>query len=70
MTNKFSASEIEGEGASTEVPAGAHLEDADPGALQDINFDDGELLSFFRTIATLNSRCFRGPNKPTQARSV
>lgn len=45
MTDDFPASEIEGEGASIELPAGAHLEDVDPNSLQDINFDDGALLS-------------------------
>ncbi|KAF9787052.1 DNA ATP-dependent helicase [Thelephora terrestris] len=38
--NKLKTSEIEGEDASTEVPAGAHLEDVDPRALQDVDFDD------------------------------
>ena len=53
MTDKFSASEIEGEDTSTDVPAGAHLEDVDPDALQDINFDDGELLIIFYRHAEL-----------------
>ena len=44
VTDNFPASEIEGEGASAELPAGAHLEDVDPNSLQDINFDDGGLL--------------------------
>jgi len=48
VTDNLSASEIEGEDASTDVPAGAHLEDVDLDVLQDINFDDGELLIIFR----------------------
>ena len=43
MADSPLASEIEGEGAATEAPAGAHLEDVDPNSLQEVDFDDGKL---------------------------
>jgi hypothetical protein len=46
LTDGPSASEIEGEGAPIDVPAGAHLEDVDPNVLQDIDFDDGKFPIF------------------------
>lgn len=46
--NKLKTSEIEGEDASTEAPAGAHLEDVDPSALQDIDFDEEDQTNLHR----------------------
>ena len=53
LIDSSSASEIEGEGTSTDAPAGAHLEDVDPSALQEINFDDGRFLSLCELCAEL-----------------
>lgn len=44
MADNPLASEIEGEDASIEAPAGAHLEDVDPDTLRDVDFDDGKPL--------------------------
>ena len=43
------AAEVEGETAEAEAPAGANLEDVDPNALLDIDFDDGKfsILSIY-----------------------
>ena len=69
MTNNPSASEIEGVDASTDVPAGAHLEDTDPSSLQELNFDDGKLLLFVRSPRWTDN-AFRGPNQSAPARSI
>jgi len=50
VADTFLASEMEGEDASTDVPAGAHLEDVDPSVLQEINFDDGRSLSSVQPV--------------------
>jgi len=50
VADNSSASEIEGEDASTDAPAGAHLEDVDPNVLQDIDFDDGRLQPSVRLL--------------------
>jgi len=50
VADNSSASEIEGEDASADAPAGAHLEDVDPNVLQDIDFDDGRLQPSVRLL--------------------
>ena len=53
----FTASEVEGEEASGEAPAGANLDDG-PAVLDDIDFDDGRCSSFI--VVRLLTMTFRG----------
>jgi chromatin-remodeling ATPase INO80 len=46
LTLSSVASEIEGDGPSTNVPAGAELADVDPNTLQDIDFDNGKFIEY------------------------
>jgi DNA helicase INO80 len=38
---RVQAAEVEGDGDNSAAPAGANIEDVDPSAMRDINFDEG-----------------------------
>lgn len=60
------AAEVEGDDDASAVPAGANIED-EPGALRDINFDEGLPASFSETCynrnftQTINEICICTP---------
>lgn len=44
IDTQISASEVQGDTPETSTPLGATLEDVDPSALREIDFDDGSCL--------------------------
>jgi hypothetical protein len=48
------AAEVEGDAPSSETPAGADLQDLDPGAMEEIDFDNGTYILYTLSVYTYN----------------